>query len=160
MHYVALAQVLLLLSLANGSPVIAKRIFGANYAAPVDGNTRFIDGRPLVGPSKTIRGIVVSLVVTSMHLATHPVTSKCGDRSTERSGDARWPCAQDSLECCTQQSRRDEDQRLCLFPIRCSFGIERALSGGVEPEPRKRLRTFAFSTFLYREVPERLRILN
>jgi hypothetical protein len=66
MHYVALAQVLILLSLANGSPVIAKRIFGANYAAPVDGNARFIDGRPLVGPSKTIRGIVISLVVTAL----------------------------------------------------------------------------------------------
>ena len=66
MHYVALAQVLILLSLANGSPVIAKRIFGASYAAPVDGNARFIDGRPLVGPSKTIRGIVVSLVVTAL----------------------------------------------------------------------------------------------
>ena len=64
MHYVALAQVLILLSLANGSPVIAKRIFGENYAAPVDGSTRFIDGRPLVGPSKTIRGIVISLAVT------------------------------------------------------------------------------------------------
>ena len=34
--------------------------------APVDGNARFIDGRPLVGPSKTIRGIVVSLVVTAL----------------------------------------------------------------------------------------------
>ena len=66
MNYVALAQVLILLSLANGSPVIAKRIFGANYAAPVDGNARFIDGRPLIGPSKTIRGIVVSLVVTAL----------------------------------------------------------------------------------------------
>src|SRR5262249_34513277 len=41
-------------------------IFGANYAAPVDGNTRFIDGWPLVGPSKTIRGIAVSLVVTAL----------------------------------------------------------------------------------------------
>ena len=66
MHYVALAQVLILLSLANGSPVIAKRIFGDNYAAPVDGNARFFDGRPLVGPSKTIRGIVSSLLVTAV----------------------------------------------------------------------------------------------
>jgi CDP-archaeol synthase len=66
MHYEALAQVLILLSLANGSPVIAKRIFGETYAAPVDGNVRFFDGRPLVGPSKTIRGIVISLVVTTL----------------------------------------------------------------------------------------------
>jgi hypothetical protein len=66
MHYVALAQVLILLSLANGSPVIAKRIFGDNCAAPVDGNTRFLDGRPLVRPSKTVRGIVISLLVTAL----------------------------------------------------------------------------------------------
>ena len=32
MHYVALAQLLALLALANGTPVIAKRIFGENYA--------------------------------------------------------------------------------------------------------------------------------
>jgi len=66
MHYAVLAQLLILLSLANGSPVIAKRIFADNYAAPVDGNTRFVDGRPLLGPSKTIRGIVISLVVTAL----------------------------------------------------------------------------------------------
>src|SRR5262249_8804200 len=66
MHYEPLARVLILLSLANGSPVIAKRIFGDNYAAPVDGNARFSDGRQLVGPSKTIRGIVISLLVTAL----------------------------------------------------------------------------------------------
>jgi CDP-2,3-bis-(O-geranylgeranyl)-sn-glycerol synthase len=66
MHYMALAQILILLSLANGSPVIAKRIFAENYAGPVDGNARFVDGRPLLGSSKTIRGIVVALVVTAL----------------------------------------------------------------------------------------------
>ena len=66
MHYVALAQLLALLTLANGSPVIAKRIFGENYAVPIDGNARFVDGRALLGPSKTIRGVVVSLLVTAL----------------------------------------------------------------------------------------------
>jgi CDP-archaeol synthase len=66
MDYVTLAKMLILLSLANGSPVIAKRIFGENYAAPVDGNARFIDGQPLIGPSKTIRGVGFSLVVTAL----------------------------------------------------------------------------------------------
>ena len=66
MHYVALAQLLALLALANGSPVIAKRIFGENYAVPIDGNARFVDGRALLGPSKTIRGVVVSLLVTAL----------------------------------------------------------------------------------------------
>ena len=66
MHYMALAQLLILLSLANGSPVIAKRILGETYAMPIDGNIRFVDGRPLFGPSKTIRGVVVSLLVTAL----------------------------------------------------------------------------------------------
>jgi hypothetical protein len=66
MHYVTVAQMLILLALANGSPVFAKRILGEAYASPVDGNIRFLDGRPLLGPSKTIRGIVVSLLVTAV----------------------------------------------------------------------------------------------
>jgi CDP-archaeol synthase len=66
MHYVAIAKLLILLSLANGSPIIAKRIFGENYAVPIDGNARFVDGRPLLGQSKTIRGVVVSLLVTAL----------------------------------------------------------------------------------------------
>jgi CDP-archaeol synthase len=66
MQYEALAQVLILLSLANGAPVIAKRVFGQTYAAPVDGNAQFVDGRRLLGPSKTIRGVVISLLVTTL----------------------------------------------------------------------------------------------
>ena len=66
MHYLALAQLLTLISLANGSPVIAKRIFGENYAVPLDGNARFVDGRPRLGPSKTLRGVAVSLLVTAL----------------------------------------------------------------------------------------------
>jgi len=66
MHYIALAQALILLALANGSPVIARRIFGNAWATPVDGNTLFIDGRPLLGPSKTIRGLIVSLLACTI----------------------------------------------------------------------------------------------
>jgi CDP-2,3-bis-(O-geranylgeranyl)-sn-glycerol synthase len=66
MHYVALAQLLALISLANGSPVIAKRILGKTYARPIDGNARFLDGRPLLGQSKTVRGVMVSLLVTAL----------------------------------------------------------------------------------------------
>jgi CDP-diglyceride synthetase len=64
MHLVTVAQLLVLLSLANGSPIIAKKIFGETWARPLDGNSDFLDGRPLFGRSKTIRGVVVSLLVT------------------------------------------------------------------------------------------------
>ncbi len=66
MHYVALAQLLILLSLANGSPVFAKWMLGNAWAMPIDRNVPFIDGRPLFGPSKTIRGVVISLLVTAL----------------------------------------------------------------------------------------------
>jgi hypothetical protein len=66
MHYWALLQLLGLLTIANGTPVVAKRIFGDCFAWPLDGNCKFIDGRPLFGTSKSIRGILLSVVATSV----------------------------------------------------------------------------------------------
>jgi CDP-2,3-bis-(O-geranylgeranyl)-sn-glycerol synthase len=65
-HWLAILQLVVLLALANGVPVIAKRVLGARFAYPLDGGVRFRDGRPWLGPSKTIRGIVLSIVVTSL----------------------------------------------------------------------------------------------
>jgi CDP-diglyceride synthetase len=66
MHPLVLLKVLILLMLANGIPVLAKRILGAWFAHPIDGGLTFIDGRPLFGPSKTIRGFVLALSVTTV----------------------------------------------------------------------------------------------
>lgn len=65
MHPVALLQLIVLLGVANGAPVVAKKLFDGVAAWPLDGGVRFIDRRPLFGRSKTVRGIVVSLVVTT-----------------------------------------------------------------------------------------------
>jgi CDP-2,3-bis-(O-geranylgeranyl)-sn-glycerol synthase len=65
MQYFAILQLLFLMVLANGSPVIAKWILGNHCSWPLDGNIKFIDGRPLFGRSKTVRGILVSLFMTS-----------------------------------------------------------------------------------------------
>jgi CDP-2,3-bis-(O-geranylgeranyl)-sn-glycerol synthase len=65
MQYLSILQLLALITLANGSPVVAKRILGQRLAQPLDGNIKFVDGRPLFGASKTARGIVVSILVTS-----------------------------------------------------------------------------------------------
>lgn len=66
MQYLTVLQLLILLTLANGSPVIAKWIFGNHCSWPLDGNIKFIDRRPLFGASKTIRGILVSIIITSV----------------------------------------------------------------------------------------------
>lgn len=65
MQPAVILQLLFLLLLANGTPVIVKKIFGGRYSQPLDGNLGFADGRPLFGRSKTIRGIVAAILVTT-----------------------------------------------------------------------------------------------
>lgn len=65
MHPLLLLQLMILLTLANGTPVIAKKLLGDRLAYPLDGGVNFFDGRPLFGRSKTVRGIVLSILVTS-----------------------------------------------------------------------------------------------
>lgn len=66
MQLVPLFKLLLLLTLANGTPIAAKRIFGARFALAFDGGAKFPDGRPWLGPSKTIRGVLASIIVTTL----------------------------------------------------------------------------------------------
>lgn len=66
MQILAILKGLFLVALANGTPVIAKDIMGARFAIPIDGGAKFLDGRPIFGPSKTVRGIFLSILVTSM----------------------------------------------------------------------------------------------
>jgi CDP-2,3-bis-(O-geranylgeranyl)-sn-glycerol synthase len=65
-HPFLVAQLFVLLLLANGAPVIATRIFGVFLARPLDGGITLADGRPLFGRSKTIRGVAFSLLVTTL----------------------------------------------------------------------------------------------
>jgi len=65
MHPVIVLQLLILLMLANGAPVIAKKMFGGRFSYPLDGNVTFADGRPVFGRSKTIRGVVLAVLATT-----------------------------------------------------------------------------------------------
>jgi len=69
MHPILILQLLTLVVVANATPVVAKKLLGKEFAWPLDGGVAFVDGRPLLGSSKTIRGIVVSLVVTPIAAA-------------------------------------------------------------------------------------------
>ena len=55
----------MLLTVANGTPVIAAKILGNNSALPLDGNVTLSDGRPLFGSSKTLRGVLLSILLTT-----------------------------------------------------------------------------------------------
>jgi CDP-diglyceride synthetase len=65
MQWLLILKLLILLAVANGSPVIAHKFFGKSLNQPLDCGVAFLDGRPFFGRSKTIRGIVVSLIATS-----------------------------------------------------------------------------------------------
>ena len=65
MRPVLIIQQLILLMLANGTPLMAKKILGNRYSYPLDGDLKFFDGRPLFGHSKTVRGIVLAVLVTT-----------------------------------------------------------------------------------------------
>jgi CDP-2,3-bis-(O-geranylgeranyl)-sn-glycerol synthase len=64
-HPWPILQLLVLLMLANGTPVVAKKILGERFAHPLDGGVEFIDGRPLLGRSKTLRGVGLAVLVTT-----------------------------------------------------------------------------------------------
>jgi len=59
-------KLLLLLVSANGAPLAASWLLGKRWNWPLDNHVLFIDQRPLLGPSKTLRGIVAAIVITSI----------------------------------------------------------------------------------------------
>ncbi|MDH5182116.1 MAG: CDP-archaeol synthase [Gammaproteobacteria bacterium] len=57
-------KVLCLLVVANGVPVIVQYLLKDRLSAPLDGGYIWIDRRPLLGNSKTVRGVIAALIVT------------------------------------------------------------------------------------------------
>jgi len=57
-------QLLFLIIVANGSPIIGRWMMNGYWEMPIDGGAVFIDGRPILGTSKTYRGVACSLVGT------------------------------------------------------------------------------------------------
>jgi len=59
-------EALLLLLVANGTPVLTGKFLRERGARPLDANIIAIDGKPLLGKAKTIRGIVLAILVTTL----------------------------------------------------------------------------------------------
>ena len=56
----------ILLAVANGAPLVARKLFGDVLAYPLDGGRTLADGYPLFGASKTIRGVLVGVVAAAL----------------------------------------------------------------------------------------------
>ncbi len=63
-HALAIIQSLILIGAANGAPLLVARVLRARPASPIDGGIVLPDGRPLLGRSKTWRGIAAAVVLT------------------------------------------------------------------------------------------------
>jgi CDP-2,3-bis-(O-geranylgeranyl)-sn-glycerol synthase len=61
-----LLQAVLLLALANGVPVLAKRLLAQRCAWPVDGGLVLRDGRRMLGKSKTWRGVLLGCAAPAL----------------------------------------------------------------------------------------------
>ena len=59
-------KLLLLLAVANGAPILGHRLLRQRFAHPLDGGARFLDGHPVFGPSKTLRGVALALSATPL----------------------------------------------------------------------------------------------
>ncbi|WP_425259368.1 CDP-archaeol synthase [Rubrivivax sp. RP6-9] len=55
-------RLLLLLAVANIAPIVLQRVLGTRWNRPVDGGLRCADGRPLLGRSKTWRGLAAAVL--------------------------------------------------------------------------------------------------
>lgn len=66
MRPLMILQLLVLLALANGAPVLARRIFGDRLSFPLDGGAWLPDRQRLFGPAKTLRGITIAGVATAI----------------------------------------------------------------------------------------------
>lgn len=58
-------RLLILLVLANGAPIVARHLLGDCCAWPVDGGMRTPGGQPVLGPSKTLRGLLAAILLTT-----------------------------------------------------------------------------------------------
>ena len=59
-------RLLVLLTVANNAPLAAKLLLRARWNRPIDGGLVFLDGRPLLGRSKTWRGLAAAIVLSAL----------------------------------------------------------------------------------------------
>ena len=59
-------HLLLMIIVANASPVIIRNLMHDKWDQTIDADMIFVDGQPLLGTSKTWRGIIASICFTSI----------------------------------------------------------------------------------------------
>lgn len=66
MRFWLISELLLLLVVANGTPVVVALLLGPRFNRPLDAGRLFFDQRPWLGKSKTIRGVLAAIIASSL----------------------------------------------------------------------------------------------
>ena len=66
MHLWLVNQLVLLLVIANGTPVILRLLLGGRWDWPLDNHYLLPDQSPLLGRTKTVRGLIGAIMVTGL----------------------------------------------------------------------------------------------
>jgi CDP-2,3-bis-(O-geranylgeranyl)-sn-glycerol synthase len=61
-----ISELLLLLVVANGTPVLVALLLGQHFNRPLDAGRLFFDLRPWLGESKTIRGVLSAIIASTL----------------------------------------------------------------------------------------------
>ena len=59
-------KLLLLLLIANGAPILARHVLNSRFNLALDGGKKTSGGRPWLGPSKTVRGVLAAVLATTL----------------------------------------------------------------------------------------------
>ena len=59
-------KLLLLLLVANGAPILARKFLDSRFDQALDGGRMTSTGKPWLGPSKTVRGLVAAVLATTI----------------------------------------------------------------------------------------------
>jgi CDP-2,3-bis-(O-geranylgeranyl)-sn-glycerol synthase len=62
----AITKSLILVIAANAAPAVLKLALNNRYSAPIDAGLEWIDGRRLLGPSKTLRGLAIGVLIPTI----------------------------------------------------------------------------------------------
>jgi hypothetical protein len=60
------SRLLCLIGLANGAPLLAKKLLGTRFSLPVDNSTTAPDHQAVFGSSKTLRGVLLSVLLAAL----------------------------------------------------------------------------------------------
>ena len=127
MHWILISQSLALIVVANGVPFAAKFLLGSRFDQAIDFDATWTDGQPLLGRSKTIRGLVLSLVITAVLAPVVGVPWIAGllIASSAMSGDLLTSFLKRRLAIASSTSAPIIDQLAeCLFPaIVCALQL-------------------------------------